>query len=237
MALIGLRMMPTFPSPPLKFRTVGFPQYGYKASMSVGAFQRSGEVKSAPDIRSTPRCLSPAFARIRAANASWALSPTRATPPRAAVQAALAAYPRGPWLRSEFCCLAPSWLTTTPSVSLAGTRRFRGTAVYTSRLRCAGAPRRPARPSLLSPSVLSRRAIDPTPVGSRGCPVARAPRDTRLPRLVTESPPTRATSASYVRWFLDFGAALFASCYGPSVCLALLTGYERVGSRVSHPPY
>jgi hypothetical protein len=27
-------MMPTFPSPPLKFRTAGFPQYGFKAGMS-----------------------------------------------------------------------------------------------------------------------------------------------------------------------------------------------------------
>jgi hypothetical protein len=34
MARTGLRMMPTFPSPSLKFRTVGFPQYGFKASMS-----------------------------------------------------------------------------------------------------------------------------------------------------------------------------------------------------------
>jgi len=31
MARIGLRMMPTFPWPPLKFRTAGFPRYGLKA--------------------------------------------------------------------------------------------------------------------------------------------------------------------------------------------------------------
>jgi hypothetical protein len=30
--------MPTFPPLPLKFRTVGFPQSGFKASMSGGAF-------------------------------------------------------------------------------------------------------------------------------------------------------------------------------------------------------
>ena len=34
MARTGLRMMPTFPSPPLKFRTTGFPQYGFKAGLS-----------------------------------------------------------------------------------------------------------------------------------------------------------------------------------------------------------
>src|SRR3989442_1210429 len=52
MALIGLRMMPTFPSPSLKFRTASFPQYGFKASLSDRAFQSSHELKSTPDMRS-----------------------------------------------------------------------------------------------------------------------------------------------------------------------------------------
>ena len=30
--------MPTFPSPPLKFRTAGFPRYGFKAGISDEAF-------------------------------------------------------------------------------------------------------------------------------------------------------------------------------------------------------
>ena len=38
MARSGLQMMPTFPSPSLKFRTVSFPQYGFKAGISDGAF-------------------------------------------------------------------------------------------------------------------------------------------------------------------------------------------------------
>jgi len=38
MARSGLRMMPTFPLPPLKFRTAGFPQYGFKAGWSDKAF-------------------------------------------------------------------------------------------------------------------------------------------------------------------------------------------------------
>ena len=37
MARTGLRMMPTFPSSPLRFRTAGFPQYGSKAGLSDGA--------------------------------------------------------------------------------------------------------------------------------------------------------------------------------------------------------
>jgi Sulfatase len=38
MARTGLRMMPTFPSPPLKFRTAGFPRYGFKAGISDETF-------------------------------------------------------------------------------------------------------------------------------------------------------------------------------------------------------
>ena len=53
-------MMPTSPSPPLKFRTVGFPQYGFKASVSDGVFRRSGLVKRVPRIpRSTDTFTSP----------------------------------------------------------------------------------------------------------------------------------------------------------------------------------
>src|SRR5438128_64937 len=38
MARTGLRMMPTFPSPALKFRTAGFPRYGFQAGISDTAF-------------------------------------------------------------------------------------------------------------------------------------------------------------------------------------------------------
>src|SRR5215468_312581 len=39
-ARIGLRMMPTFPRSPLSFRTASFPQYGWKAGLSDGAFPK-----------------------------------------------------------------------------------------------------------------------------------------------------------------------------------------------------
>jgi hypothetical protein len=51
-ARTGLRMMPTFPPPPLKFRTVGFPQYGFKASLSDPACPARPEVKPAPGMPS-----------------------------------------------------------------------------------------------------------------------------------------------------------------------------------------
>ena len=191
MARTGLRMMPTFPSPPLKFRTAGFPQSGFKASLSGRAFPDGSGLKPAPGIHPSPFGLHRPFARFRNGHADPARCPDPAVFPRAAVREAQPPYPRGPWLRSELCCLGPSSRSTTPSASLAGTRRLHGSAAYTPRLRCAGAPRRPTRPSLLSlprcpcvPSTLRRWVRGPLPL----C----RDRDARLPRLITESPPTMA---------------------------------------------
>jgi hypothetical protein len=52
MARTGLRMMPTFPSLPLKFRKAGFTRYGFKVGMSGGVFptaqgRRDGRFTSA----------------------------------------------------------------------------------------------------------------------------------------------------------------------------------------------
>ncbi len=55
-------MMPTFPPPPLKFRTVGFPQYGLKVGMSDGTFLQPLRLKRAPSIPPHSRSLSPPFA-------------------------------------------------------------------------------------------------------------------------------------------------------------------------------
>ena len=46
----GLRMMPTFPPPPLSFRTAGFPQYGWKVGLSGSAFPHVTRVKPAPGM-------------------------------------------------------------------------------------------------------------------------------------------------------------------------------------------
>jgi len=229
MALIGLRMMPTFPSPPLKFRTVGFPQYGFKASMSAGACQGSGEVKSAPDIPSTPLCCSPTFARVRAANASWALSPTRPTPPRATVQAAMTALPQGS-LAPARVLLSPSIVAYYDPIRQSGEHATisRPCRLYVAPSLCGSASAtRETFPTFTA--VLSTRAIDHTPVGPSRCPVARLRSGTRLPRLQNESPPTTSVSASNTRREEHFGAASFASCYGSRVCLALLTGYRTDG--------
>ena len=186
MARTGLRMMPTFPSPPLKSRTVGFPQYGFKASISDSAFLNVVSVKPAPGMPSPPFSLHPPFARLplegRPGSVSRSIqaSSCRCTggfPPN----------PRGPWLRFELCCLDPSTPNTTSCASPAGTSRFRS-YTYTQRLRCAGAPRRPAGPSLLSLAVLSMHAVDPTPVVHHVFPL-NSHGDSRLPRIGNESPP------------------------------------------------
>jgi hypothetical protein len=52
-------MMPLFPSPSLKFRTAGFPQYGFKADISGGAFPSTTRFASAlRAVRSVRPCSS-----------------------------------------------------------------------------------------------------------------------------------------------------------------------------------
>jgi len=61
-ARFGLRMMPTFPRSPLSFRTAGFPQYGWKAGVSSGAFPvRQPSLKPAPGIHRKSLGLHPLF--------------------------------------------------------------------------------------------------------------------------------------------------------------------------------
>ena len=78
--------------------------------------------------------------------------------------------------------------------SPAGTLRSR-LAAYTQRLRCAGAPRRPAGPSLLSRAVLSVHAADPTPAVRRALPLSSHD-DSRRPRLINRVATHHTVSAS-----------------------------------------
>ena len=64
-SLVGCyRMMPTFPLSPLSFRTAGFPQYGWKAGMSDGAFPMYQRLKPAPGIHQLRHGLHPSFAHL-----------------------------------------------------------------------------------------------------------------------------------------------------------------------------
>jgi len=89
-------MMPLFPSPSLKFRTAGFPRYGFKAGISGVAFPTHVGLPSPfalvaatewPPLCVGDRC---AYKRLRASGP--------------------AALPQGPSLRSGLCCPDPSTL-------------------------------------------------------------------------------------------------------------------------------
>ena len=115
MALIGLRMMPTFPSSPLRFRTVGFPQYGSKAGLSGGTFP-----SSAPHDRASPVCLRPSCRRQE--HLVLALSRGVLLGQRHRRASGSAALPQGPSLRSGLCCPSPSSLNR-PHAPHSQTRR------------------------------------------------------------------------------------------------------------------
>jgi hypothetical protein len=186
MARTGLRMMPTFPSPPLKFRTAGFPQYGFKASMPDRAFPQVRFLKPAPGIRSLLRSLLLPFARFHHRRSPGSASKTIAVATRRCA-GDLPSLPQG--------SLAPVRVMLSRSLiayydPMRQSRKHAATSrlcAYTQRLRCAGAPRRPARPSLLSlpcfpcmPSTLPRWRIVPSRLYSHDA--------SRLPRIITESP-------------------------------------------------
>ncbi len=58
-------MMPTFPPPPLSFRTVSFPQYGWKVGLSGSAFPHVTQVKPAPGIPCVSRRFASALRALR----------------------------------------------------------------------------------------------------------------------------------------------------------------------------
>jgi hypothetical protein len=103
MARTGLRMMPTFPSSPLSFRTAGFPPCACKAGLSKGAFPPVADT-----CRGLPVCV--LLSRLP-------LSGCR-SPPCVGARCALnhrhasgqAALPQGSSPRTGLCCPGPSTL-------------------------------------------------------------------------------------------------------------------------------
>jgi hypothetical protein len=88
-------MMPTFPSPPLKFRTAGFPRYGFKAGISDKAFPKTGLPSSFVPTAFTGCSL------LYVRDDARVGTSVRADP---------TALPQGPSLRSGLCCPGPSSL-------------------------------------------------------------------------------------------------------------------------------
>src|SRR3954452_20862809 len=213
-ARTGLRMMPTFPRSPRSFRTAGFPQYGWKAGLSGGAFPDHQRLKPAPGLHLlTPGLPSP-FVHLRVG----AVAPYCAGPPTGRCTALEGGSPSAPVALARVrVMLSRSVLAElAPSAPLAGTSRLHRRAAYTLCLRCAGAPRRPASGSGLSlpfrpdmPSSLTRGSST-SPLSSIAMPTRPSPRSERLG--TPNSPAIRFARGP------PFGASLVRICYGLSGC-------------------
>jgi hypothetical protein len=230
-------MMPTFPSPPLKFRTVGFPQYGFKASMSDRACRPRGPVKRVPRIPRSPKTFTLPFAHGDHRPTHLAQRPGQGGLVGGRCLRGPASLPQG--------SLAPAGVVLSPALHayydpIRQSRRHAATSpslqAYTPRRRCAGTPRQPARPSLLSlphcphvPSTLRRGSEPPSRYA-----VARCQASSASQKVATHKMPA---SASNARRGDVLGAASFALCCGPCVCLALQAGYDPVRPRVPHRAY
>jgi len=191
-------MMPTFPPPPLRFRRVGFPQYGSKASLSAEACPGGDEVKPTPGMPSAR----PEFAsRLRDAG-RYRIG----TPPVPA--------PKGNPARSSLP--APP---LTPGVLGSGRVLLsRPSSLIRPHAPVSGAPRdfTTLRRFYSGPSLGGRAGSDPRDLPyfpCRAVPTCRGPYagrlapplplsrgdNHRLPRFRTEPPPTTPASASNTR--------------------------------------
>ena len=160
MARSGLRMMPTFPSPSLKFRTVSFPQYGFKVGISDGAFARFASVLRALRFhRRDPRTEPRDVARLSTS-----------------VRAAFTALPQGSSLRPGFCSPSHHRLIDPirPTRHLAALSLY--SRLYATSLLCRFIRRRlTTTGSRLSKnqSFLTCHPLRPRGVRCRGIPVSR----------------------------------------------------------------
>ncbi len=95
-------MMPTFPSSPLKFRTAGFAQYGFKVGFQSGPSLPNTDVSYSSSLP-PPFVLAVTDMYPRAGSKMPELAHT-------AMRAALPALPQGSSLQFGFCCPDPSSL-------------------------------------------------------------------------------------------------------------------------------
>jgi hypothetical protein len=203
MARTGLRMMPTFPSSPLKFRTAGFPRYGFKAGLSAGTFPRA-----APTYRALPVYILPSCPPLSAFRSPLCVGATVRS--STAIQAAMPLYPGA--LAPVRVLLSRSINTyAAPSAPLAGTVRFHRPAAYTPCLRCAFPPRRPTTGSVLSPLILSEHVALYDSGDFSGCihPVPSPPTLAFVPLAQTRHSQNSHKSVSRGRPFRSFTTVRF----------------------------
>jgi hypothetical protein len=182
MARTGLRMMPTFPSSPLKFRTAGFPRYGFKAGLSAGAFPRA-----APTWRAFSVCILPSCPPLPAFRSCVLRSVSEhAVRSSTAMRAATPLYPRGPRSGPGSAVPVHPHLCG-PIRPTRGHSAISLPAAYTPCLRCAFPPRRPTTGSVLSLLILSQHVVLHDSGESSGCihPVPSPPTLAFVPLVQT----------------------------------------------------
>ena len=221
MGLIGLRMMPTFPSSPLRFRTVGFPQYGSKAgSQSVPAQGRK-------DRSTTHRGLPPTFVSSSVPCAP-VLSRGMTYDQRYRRASGLTALPQGPSLRSRLCCPGPSSLNR-PHAPRSRTRHnFPAWRVICDALAVLAArqPRPSTSGSELSLTVPSQHVALNVPGESSARLLPSSVRRFRLRLPLPEARHSQLLHLNPLHVARHFGASWFAHRYNLLSCLprADLTG-------------
>jgi hypothetical protein len=102
--------MPTFPPPPLSFRTAGFPQYGWKVGLSGNAFPHATQLKPAPGIPCASRRFALALRALRGHTLRPALRQVGGLGFALPFEE-LTPLPQRSSLRSGFCCPSPSTLS------------------------------------------------------------------------------------------------------------------------------
>jgi hypothetical protein len=163
MARTRLRMMLTFPSLPLKSRTVSFPQYGFKAGLSDGAFPSSARSSRRPGcVRPSCSSLAASLPRsVSGTHRAWALPCERLLP----------LYPRGPRSGPGYSVLVHQRLIgpMRPTCGHISTSPHCGLYEMPSLCVIPSTPRRPASGSVLSLAILYRHVALRDPGKLFGC--------------------------------------------------------------------
>ncbi len=193
-----------FPAGPLKFRTVGFPEYGFKRPLHPESASARPGLKGTRLCPPAPQVGSDLRVTLRGRGPRAAtLATTAGTMSRPRVLSSPAVM-----LSAGSSVLPPDPRDSTPPPDFAG-------YAYTGGLAFRGCSRRASSPSLLCPDVLDTM---PSPLRRKGPSVHshRFPKGTSLRPRVRGSTPS---SFPFVRFHGEsFDAAEITSCYGLASC-------------------
>jgi hypothetical protein len=225
-------MMPTFPSSPLRFRTVGFPQYGSKVNMSSRACPKECQLKPVPGIRVHSRGL--------LHSSQWV--PRQETRFRVQIDSG---FPLP--LCKRLHLFTPGALGSGKSYVVSSPHRLLRPHAPVPRARHDFA----VLPLIRNAFAVRERLSDPRDLPYFYCrafhacrrPYSGGPRCppvstcTSVPGFLLKSGSRHLQNPSLPAipdGVIDFGAASFTLCCGLYVCLALQAGYNAMKSYVLH---